>query len=94
MTVAKKIIDKQLGLITITEADTIYRDLEHLDRTGTWGETDQDGVWHAPAWAEELSVHYDGIGAAHPVIQHVGWRTVAKVYKDAFDRKAWNETGE
>lgn len=86
MTVGQKIIHNQS--VSLSEANNIFRDLKELDKVGVWGgPDDKTGEWQPPAWAVELSVHYK-MGAAHIMIQGLGWRAVARFYKDAFDRKA------
>ena len=76
MTLGKKIIARQFGLIDIEEANRICRDLDQLNSTG---------VWKVPAWATELAKHYE-IGEAHVVVQLAGWQAIAKAYQDVIRR--------
>lgn len=73
MTTGQKIIQKQI--LSVSEADQIYNDLDQLSNTG---------VWNVPDWATELvKCCYPNISVTHSIIQIAGWKAVAETYKEA-----------
>lgn len=70
-TIGQCIISRQT--LSVEQADEVCRDLDQLEKTGTWD---------IPDWATELAQHYQTLGSpGHSVIQLYGWKAAARAYQ-------------